>query len=640
VAAALVVLIGWLYLVTAAVYDGRAERQAARTPMLVEQGDHAFGRWLERADTHLQRQFTVVYLVPLRTTAPAPPGLPRWPGRGEVFLSPALLATGHGIVDRYGNLAGTIGEDGLTDAGEWLVYLRPVSDDSVDRLSNPTPTFVTGWGIPPTRDTAGVQALWFRDNRAHDRPALHMYLLITAALAVPVATLLAASRRRHIDRLGRALAVIKALGAPRGARMLVRIGDAALPCVAGATLGVLYAAASTVVDTMLPIVDYRVPATDLAPARLWLPMLWLAAVGLSFAVAALPGRGRSARRMSRARLSGVAGYVFALGVAVTAGGVVHGGAAGTAVYSIGTLVAVATLPLLAERIVATAAGWFHTIGGRRRKGPHRPTPTPRRTSDVGPTVVRVGAYLTLVLYVTVLAAAWFLPNERIRTEHERYGTQDSYALVEIRARWDEQEQAAFRARLPAATVMSVVRSGAENALVGDCRALATLGELTECPTSDLPASRVYRVRSAAGAALLDHAFLLTPDILVRTGTAAVPVDRLVGLVILQPARAGGVAAVKQAAYAAVSMPLVAQPGEPWVTGQTGALRSVQWIVLAGAGAVSITLIASLVAIWNITTGPRYIVRTTLLAMAALAASTIATLLAVGLRVLTSSGNVG
>ena len=129
-----------------AAYQNRAVHDAARFPLLTDEKAAGALRWDQDFNTlkdHLQH--SVISIVPLRSDAPLPPGLARWPKPGEAFLSPQLLTDGRGegVSTRYGQLAGVIDSSGLSAADERLAYVRPITDQVTSEL------YVTQFGLPP-----------------------------------------------------------------------------------------------------------------------------------------------------------------------------------------------------------------------------------------------------------------------------------------------------------------------------------------------------------------------------------------------------------------------------------------------------------------------------------------------------------
>ncbi|MDD7384686.1 MAG: hypothetical protein SPI12_02115 [Actinomycetaceae bacterium] len=72
---------------------------------------------------------TIAAVVPKDLNAPPPLGLPRWPKKGEVFLSPALADRDdvEHISTRYGHYAGILDPSGLISPTELFAYVYPSS---------------------------------------------------------------------------------------------------------------------------------------------------------------------------------------------------------------------------------------------------------------------------------------------------------------------------------------------------------------------------------------------------------------------------------------------------------------------------------------------------------------------------------
>ncbi|WP_329219073.1 hypothetical protein OG352_21800 [Streptomyces sp. NBC_01485] len=222
-------------------------------------------RWLVGSDSlQGERRFSVVYISPHSGIAPLPPGVRHWPEPGEAVPSPALLKAGAGehIERRYGKPAGTIGQDGPEDPGEWLAYVRPAAE-----LSSRQPTeIVTGFG-PSAGSTA--QGLEPGSGRADDRPEWMFLAAVTGLLLLPgFALLIAAMCLGSPTRQG---------GTPAWRPALLGTAAAALPV-----------AAALLWDVRVPHTDYLLSSTDLRTYG------WLLALGP--VAGAVTGRRRPERR--------------------------------------------------------------------------------------------------------------------------------------------------------------------------------------------------------------------------------------------------------------------------------------------------------------------------------------------------------
>ncbi|MEV0370537.1 hypothetical protein AB0I10_12005 [Streptomyces sp. NPDC050636] len=236
---------------TTATWQGREQRGAARVPTLADHGQQGSALWSRYWDSYQGRQFTVVVIAPLTESAPLPPGVARWPGPGEVFLSPALA---EGPVDedfthRYGTRVGTISDEGLASPGERLAYVRPTTA----MLGTARMEKITGYG------GAGPA---FGDLRVIG-PQSSMLAIIGVLLGLPALGLAAAAARMGAAGRDRRDALLHTLGAGRAARAWMDIGAAIRPVCIGATLAALLATPFLLVDVQLPWIDYTLYAPDL-----------------------------------------------------------------------------------------------------------------------------------------------------------------------------------------------------------------------------------------------------------------------------------------------------------------------------------------------------------------------------------------
>lgn len=200
---------------TPGVYDPAGE-VPANAILLSLTGDFVGGQPISRMD-----------VAGLGPGAPIPPGLPRLPGPGEAFVSPALaqlLAArpADELADRYGRVAGEIAEVGLGGPNELAVVV----------------------GQPPAvLRAAGSRAVTEFDTKG-TFPALTPIIDLIVALAVvgaltPVAIFVATATRLAATRRERRLVALRLSGAtPRQVGVLASV-DALLIAVPGAILGVL-----------------------------------------------------------------------------------------------------------------------------------------------------------------------------------------------------------------------------------------------------------------------------------------------------------------------------------------------------------------------------------------------------------------
>jgi hypothetical protein len=158
---------------------------------------------------------------------PPAPGLPRWPGPGEAFTSPAYAraVSRHPDLASYapGTIVGTVGPAGLRGPDELVVY------GGVDRSAFPhggLPVTGVGRGFPPTTELPpGIVA--------------RLVAFSLFCVGLPLCAFLAVAARVSARTRSRRLAALRLLGVPvRGARQVNAV-EVGVLSAAGALLGVL-----------------------------------------------------------------------------------------------------------------------------------------------------------------------------------------------------------------------------------------------------------------------------------------------------------------------------------------------------------------------------------------------------------------
>ncbi|MFD0888762.1 hypothetical protein ACFQ08_29850, partial [Streptosporangium algeriense] len=82
VASCVLAVVASSLVLTVATYEGRAARDRARGPVITGTPRDAVAWWASRFDSVGSLQHSVVFVEPLDTSAPPPPGLARWPAPG------------------------------------------------------------------------------------------------------------------------------------------------------------------------------------------------------------------------------------------------------------------------------------------------------------------------------------------------------------------------------------------------------------------------------------------------------------------------------------------------------------------------------------------------------------------------------
>ncbi|MFE0812963.1 ABC transporter permease [Streptomyces sp. NPDC058848] len=162
--------------------------------------------------------------------APLPPGVERFPAKGEMVVSPALkelLESDSGALLRErlpDRIIGTIGEEGLIGSAELAYYqgaegLAQHIDSGrivrIDRFGDPNPA-----------------------SERSDPVLLLLILVVFVVLLMPVAVFIAAAVRFGGERRDRRLAALRLVGSDSGMTRRIAAGEA----LAGAVLGLVFGA--------------------------------------------------------------------------------------------------------------------------------------------------------------------------------------------------------------------------------------------------------------------------------------------------------------------------------------------------------------------------------------------------------------
>ncbi|WP_371583943.1 FtsX-like permease family protein [Streptomyces sp. NBC_01314] len=172
--------------------------------------------------------------------APAPPGMPRFPEPGEVWMSPALADLLHRLpADRHpvpGTPAGTLGRAALAHPGELVAVVghrptavavtTPREDDPRRPGDTVTPTRVADF--TGRRSTDGIGSGY-----------VALAKIATILVVVPLLVLGASSARLSVSRRDQRLAALRLIGATPGRIAGMTAAEAALTGAAGALLGTI-----------------------------------------------------------------------------------------------------------------------------------------------------------------------------------------------------------------------------------------------------------------------------------------------------------------------------------------------------------------------------------------------------------------
>jgi hypothetical protein len=169
-------------------------------------------------------------------TSPVPPGIPRDPGPGQYYASPALAALlrstpADELADRYpGHLAGTIGETALPSPDSLVIV---IGHSSAQLAGTPGAVRVTAIatslpaGIPANTPIAGMPA---------DGMDL-VFSVIALAILLPVLIFIATATRLSAARREQRFAAMRLVGATRRQVSLIAAVESAVAAIGGVAVG-------------------------------------------------------------------------------------------------------------------------------------------------------------------------------------------------------------------------------------------------------------------------------------------------------------------------------------------------------------------------------------------------------------------
>ncbi|WP_084264726.1 hypothetical protein [Actinomadura macra] len=470
--ASLVLTIGLTALVcTAAIYDGRERRDVARSPLPTRSGQATVALWAEGTDTLHGASVGIIEVVPLDPTAPPPPGLTRWPGPGEVFLSPALAdrPSDEHVTTRYGRFAGRIAESGLSSPSELFAYVHPANAD------------VAGDGWHKIAGFGNRQ--WSPIGERLDAwPMIQVLATIGGLAGLPCLALVVVAARCGSSARDRRGALLQVLGAGWRHRALVTVGEAAPPALLGAVVASVLTIPLMIVNMPLPVTGYIVGKADV---RAWawavpcaLAVSFLLVLVLAVGLHRVDRTGRATRPRSFA--TRVPKWRVAVFITSVAGVVVSSGVPGLnglLLYIASTMTMWASLPSVAAA-VSRRFGGLVTSAGRRRGSPPRLIAGRWISAHPG-VIVRLATALVIGLGLITQIQVWTSRlNEPARAAVEtenRVG--DRVLLVDISEASRGQIQRFLRGIPPEARTLRLGRGddGKPVTLTGTCTTLRTVG---------------------------------------------------------------------------------------------------------------------------------------------------------------------
>jgi hypothetical protein len=346
-----------------------------------------------RVDSVAGRSMDVVDVSTMRPTAP-PPGLPRVPADGEVWVSPALaelirvLPPAH-LADRFGGPpTGVIDPAGLRDDGELVAIVghsSPVADavPVADFVRPPGPTFIDVYR--------------------------QLTYVAVALLLFPVLGLLGSAARLTASRRAERLATLRLLGASTRQLTVVAVTEVTVVASAAAVVGIVAQWAVAPALATIPLGGSGWYATDLQIPPL-VALAVVAGVAVLAALAATRGMhavvvgplGVARRQQPRGlRWWHLLGAVAALG----AFGIAQSALRGSGVATVGIVIATCVLAMVGA--VWLIGPWVMRLLGGWMARSSRSVPrmlAGRRLLDDPRGAFRPLAGLTLAVFVAAFLA--------------------------------------------------------------------------------------------------------------------------------------------------------------------------------------------------------------------------------------------
>lgn len=574
-AAFLVLWVAWSLLAVDVSLAARQERQDARSPVMAEQGQEAVALWLERPDYADGQAVSVIFLEPLQPDASPPPGLDRWPEKGEAFLSPQATKQAAGaLVPRYGTMGGTIGRTGLTEPDELLVYTRSPVEGIFGETSHRTR--ISGFGYPNSQFTD-----YFTVSHQFERSSGDLWILLLLFTVMPAAASLMVVVRGGAELRDRRISMLEALGAPPAARLLVVTGEAAAPVLAGSLLAAAAAWVTTLRDTALPFTGYTVSAGDVASLRIWTPLLILAAATLVLGISALryaipPKRTTTRPQQTRATPGRTVWALSAIGLCLCLYGTWRADGPGRVVFFFGVMLVLAVLPILAGRLSGSLGSAIASHSLRRGDAAGL---IAGRWLAARPVVLAVlSAAMILGLGLTTLGQVVTSQLEGPEIVAKRLAGVNNRNAILIKASGDPSRFDQLREQLPDHPTALVYREGGRTILSADCNSLAFFGTLTTCPTAvtDLT-DAISAVETTPRTALA--VLGLSPDkVSITTRRPGITDPANISLVVFNTSGEIGAAQIWDTAYRTLGFPMLDVPVESGMLGAQARSAYVKWVL--------------------------------------------------------------
>ncbi|GAA0976252.1 hypothetical protein GCM10009555_035510 [Acrocarpospora macrocephala] len=185
-------------------------------------------------DVVRDQAITVVGLAALGEAPDPPPGLPRFPHPGEVWLSPALAELARQLPDdelaaRFPRQVGVLGDEALVYPGELVAVVGHQPD---------APELTAPRGGDSIVATAPVKVATLDGQASQDAKHYQMLAVIASVLmVVPLLVFGGAAARLTVARRDQRLAALRLVGATPGQVVGMTVAEAVIVALAGALAG-------------------------------------------------------------------------------------------------------------------------------------------------------------------------------------------------------------------------------------------------------------------------------------------------------------------------------------------------------------------------------------------------------------------
>ena len=203
--------------------------------------------WHPRSDIFNGQTINRFDVAATGTSSPVPPGIPRDPGPGQYYASPALAALlrstpANQLSGRYpGHLAGTIGDAALPSPGSLVIIAGRTPAQLAHTPHSVQVTSISttevGWPVPPTE--ANPQGLAYTPpDSGGGKSSIDLILSVVAlAILAPVLIFIATATRLSAARREERFAAMRLVGATRRQVSLLAATESTVAGILGVAAG-------------------------------------------------------------------------------------------------------------------------------------------------------------------------------------------------------------------------------------------------------------------------------------------------------------------------------------------------------------------------------------------------------------------